>query len=76
MIKMLPKKPMCVEAFSDYAPLARFAVTAIGFFALCVSVTTSALPVAFLCDCSLFFLSLAATRGLTATAVCCSRCAW
>ena len=23
---MVPQKPMCVEAFSDYAPLGRFAV--------------------------------------------------
>jgi len=26
MVDMLPSKPMCVEAFSDYAPLGRFAV--------------------------------------------------
>jgi len=26
MVKMIPSKPMCVEAFSDYAPLGRFAV--------------------------------------------------
>merc|ERR1712010_28146 len=26
IVKMLPTKPMCVEAFSDYAPLGRFAV--------------------------------------------------
>jgi len=26
MVKMVPSKPMCVEAFSDYAPLGRFAV--------------------------------------------------
>jgi len=26
MILMVPQKPMCVEAFSDYAPLGRFAV--------------------------------------------------
>lgn len=26
IVKMVPTKPMCVEAFSDYAPLGRFAV--------------------------------------------------
>merc|ERR1712045_261114 len=26
MVEMKPSKPMCVEAFSDYAPLGRFAV--------------------------------------------------
>merc|ERR1711939_1236567 len=26
IVKMLPQKPMCVEAFADYAPLGRFAV--------------------------------------------------
>jgi len=26
MVDMIPSKPMCVEAFSDYAPLGRFAV--------------------------------------------------
>lgn len=26
MVKLVPSKPMCVEAFSDYAPLGRFAV--------------------------------------------------
>merc|ERR1712212_1169837 len=26
MVKMVPSKPMCVEAFSEYAPLGRFAV--------------------------------------------------
>jgi elongation factor 1-alpha len=26
MVEMIPQKPMCVEAFSDYAPLGRFAV--------------------------------------------------
>merc|ERR1712080_561803 len=26
IVKMLPTKPMCVEAFADYAPLGRFAV--------------------------------------------------
>lgn len=26
MVEMVPQKPMCVEAFSDYAPLGRFAV--------------------------------------------------
>merc|ERR1711976_317968 len=26
MVEMKPQKPMCVEAFSDYAPLGRFAV--------------------------------------------------
>jgi len=26
MVNLLPSKPMCVEAFSDYAPLGRFAV--------------------------------------------------
>merc|ERR1712018_952323 len=26
IVKMLPSKPMCVEAFSEYAPLGRFAV--------------------------------------------------
>lgn len=26
MITLMPSKPMCVEAFSDYAPLGRFAV--------------------------------------------------
>merc|ERR1712045_454757 len=26
IVKMVPSKPMCVEAFSDYAPLGRFAV--------------------------------------------------
>jgi elongation factor 1-alpha len=26
MVKMVPSKPMCVETFSDYAPLGRFAV--------------------------------------------------
>merc|ERR1712159_360383 len=26
IVKMLPQKPMCVEAFADYAPLRRFAV--------------------------------------------------
>merc|ERR1712024_416971 len=26
IVKMVPQKPMCVEAFSDYAPLGRFAV--------------------------------------------------
>ena len=26
MVNMIPSKPMCVEAFSDYAPLGRFAV--------------------------------------------------
>jgi elongation factor 1-alpha len=26
IVKLLPSKPMCVEAFSDYAPLGRFAV--------------------------------------------------
>ena len=26
MVDMKPQKPMCVEAFSDYAPLGRFAV--------------------------------------------------
>ena len=26
IVKMIPSKPMCVEAFSDYAPLGRFAV--------------------------------------------------
>ena len=26
MIQLIPSKPMCVEVFSDYAPLGRFAV--------------------------------------------------
>ena len=26
IVNMIPQKPMCVEAFSDYAPLGRFAV--------------------------------------------------
>jgi len=26
IVKMIPSKPMCVEAFTDYAPLGRFAV--------------------------------------------------
>ena len=26
IVLMIPSKPMCVEAFSDYAPLGRFAV--------------------------------------------------
>jgi elongation factor 1-alpha len=26
IVNMVPQKPMCVEAFSDYAPLGRFAV--------------------------------------------------
>ncbi|KAJ2795880.1 translation elongation factor EF-1 alpha [Coemansia guatemalensis] len=26
MVKMIPSKPMCVEAFTDFAPLGRFAV--------------------------------------------------
>ena len=26
IVNMIPSKPMCVEAFSDYAPLGRFAV--------------------------------------------------
>ena len=26
MVEMEPSKPMCVEAFTDYAPLGRFAV--------------------------------------------------
>merc|ERR1719499_1551043 len=26
IVKMLPSKPLCVEKFSDYAPLGRFAV--------------------------------------------------
>ena len=26
IVEMIPSKPMCVEAFSDYAPLGRFAV--------------------------------------------------
>jgi elongation factor 1-alpha len=26
MVDLVPSKPMCVEAFSDYAPLGRFAV--------------------------------------------------
>ena len=26
IVKMVPSKPMCVEAFADYAPLGRFAV--------------------------------------------------
>jgi len=26
MVKMIPSKPLCVEAFTDYAPLGRFAV--------------------------------------------------
>ena len=26
IVNMIPTKPMCVEAFSDYAPLGRFAV--------------------------------------------------
>lgn len=26
IVEMVPQKPMCVEAFSDYAPLGRFAV--------------------------------------------------
>jgi elongation factor 1-alpha len=26
IVKMTPSKPMCVEAFSDYPPLGRFAV--------------------------------------------------
>jgi elongation factor 1-alpha len=26
MVTLIPSKPMCVEAFSDYAPLGRFAV--------------------------------------------------
>ena len=26
IVKLIPSKPMCVEAFSDYAPLGRFAV--------------------------------------------------
>merc|ERR1712023_261236 len=26
MVTLVPSKPMCVEAFSDYAPLGRFAV--------------------------------------------------
>jgi len=26
IVKMVPSKPMCVEAFSDYPPLGRFAV--------------------------------------------------
>lgn len=26
IVQMFPSKPMCVEAFSDYAPLGRFAV--------------------------------------------------
>ena len=26
IVKMIPSKPMCVEAFSDYPPLGRFAV--------------------------------------------------
>ena len=26
IVKMIPSKPMCVEKFSDYAPLGRFAV--------------------------------------------------
>ena len=26
MVRVKPSKPMCVETFSDYAPLGRFAV--------------------------------------------------
>jgi len=26
IVKMIPSKPMCVEAFTDYPPLGRFAV--------------------------------------------------
>ncbi|KAI8874463.1 EF-Tu/eEF-1alpha/eIF2-gamma C-terminal domain-containing protein, partial [Ramicandelaber brevisporus] len=26
IVKMVPSKPMCVEAFTEYAPLGRFAV--------------------------------------------------
>lgn len=26
IVKMVPSKPMCVEAFTDYPPLGRFAV--------------------------------------------------
>jgi len=26
MVKMIPSKPMCVEAFNEYPPLGRFAV--------------------------------------------------
>jgi len=26
MVKMIPQKPMCVEAFNQYPPLGRFAV--------------------------------------------------
>jgi elongation factor 1-alpha len=26
MVKLVPQKPMCVEAFSQYPPLGRFAV--------------------------------------------------
>jgi len=26
IVRMVPSKPMCVEAFSEYAPLGRFAV--------------------------------------------------
>merc|ERR1719271_2056029 len=26
MVKLIPSKPMCVESFSEYAPLGRFAV--------------------------------------------------
>jgi len=26
MVRMLPQKPMCVEAFNQYPPLGRFAV--------------------------------------------------
>ena len=26
IVNMVPSKPMCVEAFADYAPLGRFAV--------------------------------------------------
>ncbi len=26
MVKLIPTKPMCVEKFSEYAPLGRFAV--------------------------------------------------
>lgn len=49
IVKMVPSKPMCVEAFSDYPPLGRFAVrdmrqtVAVGVIKSVVKVSTSLL---------------------------------
>lgn len=56
IVKMVPSKPMCVEAFTDYPPLGRFAVRDMRQ-TVAVGVIKSVVKVEKVCRCLCFVLN-------------------